>query len=297
MLRTRSDIAKQKDVAWILNFMIALTAICLMGTLWLAIYKPEYSYFTGITIAIVGPILGVVVSGRIAFLKEMVKEKNEIRKKHLTEIDMSCLRQLESNITRLIELFRFSGSNPLHKPEAFKENARFFEKGLLHFTLFMGIEDWNKILYEDLKSHSITKNIPPMINKFENEVGGKYKLLSENYEKLYNKIEGENNGISKQNLDIILLIALRYDSDEFKNDWKNVWTAYWQAIKNDDKVRDFVYKEGKKYSETKEAKQVAEIQEWIDGEQTNISDKMKIIRRTPNVWDNCNILSKQLDNM
>ena len=58
-------------------------------------------------------------------------------------------------------------------------------------------------------------------------------------------IEAENKGISKHNLDVIFLIALRYDSDEFKNDWKNIWTAYWQPIKNDDKIKDFVYKEGK----------------------------------------------------
>ncbi len=175
----------------------------------------------------------------------MVKEKNEIRKNHLKEIDMNCLRLLESNMARLIELFRFNGSNPLPKPEVFKENSRFFEKGFLHFTIFMGIEDWSKMLYEDLKSHSITKNIPPIINKFENNISEKYKLLSENYKRLYNKIEAENKGISKHNLDVILLIALRYDSDEFKNDWKNIWTAYWQPIKNDDKIKDFVYKEGK----------------------------------------------------
>ncbi len=59
MLRARSDITKQKDVAWILNFMIAIAVICLMGTLWIAIYKPEYSYSTTITIAITGPVLGL----------------------------------------------------------------------------------------------------------------------------------------------------------------------------------------------------------------------------------------------
>jgi hypothetical protein len=58
----------------------------------------------------------------------MTKEKNDIRKTHLSELDRSCVRQIESNVTKLIEFFGFYGSNPLPLPEAVDENSRYFEK-------------------------------------------------------------------------------------------------------------------------------------------------------------------------
>ena len=289
---------KQKDVAWILNLLIFLAATCLAATLWFAVYKPQYQPYTSVAIAIVGPILGVVVSSRISFLKEMTKEKNDIRKIHLSELDRSCVRQIESNVTKLIEFFGFYGSNPLPLPEAVDENSRYFEKGLLNFSIFTGIDEgWGKTLYDDLKSHSITRQIPIDIHEFGKEVSLKYKMYAENYEKLYKQLQSDHPKISKQDLDIILLIALGYDNEEFKHDWKNTWTPDGQAIKKDSQLREFVYKEGSRYGETEEANEIKEVHKWVEKQRELIIGQANTIRRVPNVWDTCKIIKEQIDNM
>ena len=288
---------KQKHVAWTLNILIAITAILLIVALWFAVYTPLYYSYASIAIAIIGPVLGIVVSSRISFLKEMTIGKNKIRKTHLKDINSSCLTQLERNVSGLLGFFRFISNSQLPKPDDINQNSRYFEKGLKHFTLYLGMGDWNKILYNDLNNHTVSKEIPKLIDKLEESISPKYKTYIENYEKLYRKIEVENQGIEKAKLDMILLIAMDFDTEEFEHDWKNTWPIYGQQIRNDEALRAFVYAKGEEYKKTENAVAFVKVCEDVENERNKIFDKIKTVSRTPNLWENCDIVKKQIDNM